>query len=33
MKQDILAKILKIKEALLENKLTELEEGGIYIAE
>lgn len=33
MKQDILAKILKIKEALLENKITELEEGGIYIAE
>ena len=33
MKQDILAKILKIKEAMLENKITELEEGGIYIAE
>lgn len=33
MKQDILSKILKIKEAMLENKITELEEGGIYIAE
>lgn len=33
MKQDILAKILKIQEAMLENKITELEEGGIYIAE
>lgn len=33
MKQDILSKILKIKEAMLENKITELNTGGTGIAE
>ncbi|MCI9078081.1 MAG: DUF2589 domain-containing protein [Lachnospiraceae bacterium] len=33
MKQDILTKILKIKEALLDNEIAELEERGICIAE
>lgn len=33
MKQDILTKIMKIKEAILDNKITELKEGRINIAE
>lgn len=33
IKQNILTKIMEIKKVLLENKISELEEGGIYIAE